>query len=166
VKNQTQAHGGQGRPARGLRGLEAGLLLALVMIWGSAGCGVKARPRLPETPPPAAVQDLQGQIEGTHVVLQWSAAGAHGEDRSPAVGYYIYQAAYKADEAPCKGCPVQFVRVGKVSVTDVEAAETRLTYRAPVAPQFSYVFKVVGFDRRGQTGPDSNLYEVTTTGTP
>jgi hypothetical protein len=163
---RPQSHGGQGRLARRFWGLAAGLFWALVLIWGPAGCGVKARPRLPEIPPPAAVQDLHGQIEGSEAVLQWSAASVKGEDRSPAAGYYIYQSGHKADEAPCEGCPVQFAKVGQVTVADADAAETLLTYRVKVAPQFTYVFKVVGYDRQGQTGPDSNLIEVSTTGTP
>lgn len=155
------------RPPRPCRAAAAPpLLLAALVLFALGGCGVKARPRLPDVPPPAAVQDLRGQIQDDHIVLQWSVARPKPNDRPPPAGFYVYQAATAANETPCDGCPLPFVKVGQVAVQTPIEADVELTYDTPAQADMHYVFKVVAYDRRGNAGEDSNLLRVPAAATP
>ena len=97
------------KPSRILLGLVA-VALCLVL---PAGCGKKGPPKLPDVTPPPSVTNLSVTLEGSDVVLRWTAAVAKDEEHMTE-GYLIYRSAEPVSEEACAGCPVLFQRAAKI----------------------------------------------------
>lgn len=123
---------------------------------GFINCGVKGPPKPPRRHNPPAVTDLNHQIEGQQVVLTWSIPSKDRERQDDLAGFKIYRSMVPLAEADCDECPLQFTRIGNISVLNKEE---------PVPMKFSdelqsghrYVYFVRGYDENQLVSEDSNL---------
>jgi len=162
MKKQTADHWGleeRGVSKTGGWFLAAVLFVALGWL---AACGVKGPPVPPRQVPPSAVSDLSYHIENGWARLSWSMPKAALEKKAPEiVGFLVYRSKTSLKE-PCKGCPLMFQRIGRVTpYTTTESArrDTAIGYADKLEKGYRYVYKVVAVTGNNVGSADSNLIE-------
>jgi hypothetical protein len=121
-------------------------VVALSVILLTAACGKKADPVPPSATPPAPVDDLKADLDGSRVHLTWT-------QPSSAAAISVYRSRVSLETPACPGCPMIFERVAGT------AALQGPTYSTELEKGYRYHFKVQVRDAFGQTA-DSNLVEV------
>jgi len=119
--------------------------VALTVILLAAACGKKADPVPPSAAPPAPVDDLKADIDGSRVRLTWT--------QPSSATVIVYRSRVSLENPACPGCPMIFERVA--GTTELQGP----TYSAKLEKGYRYHFKVQVRDAFGQTA-DSNLVEV------
>lgn len=139
------------------------LVVALVLIVWSIGCGKKGPPRLPDAPEMPEITDLSYRLEGDRAVLEWSMS----EDRKPDItGFYVYRSLSALSEAPCEGCPVVFEKIAIVSA-DIAAERGGLyTYRDAVIEGYRHAYKVSVYRDGAGGAKGSNVIRFEVPSTP
>lgn len=140
------------------------LLYVVVVAIGAAtpiGCGKKGPPTLPNVKAPVGVNNLAVKLDGSDIVLSWTAT-ATINDEAGVAGYLVYHSAEPMSEDTCEGCPVLFKRGAKVPLIDKDSKRSLLEYREALLPGTLYRFKVVPYDAQGNLGPDSNIVKIVT----
>jgi fibronectin type 3 domain-containing protein/predicted small lipoprotein YifL len=176
--------GGSGRPGR----IRAALALALLLPLPLAACGKRGPPVAPERKLPAAVQDLQGAVEGDAIRLNWTLPriridrsslkeirrtevyrriedGAPDEPVRPAL------LTFGGLFGPAPGVP-GFERVANITVAEPAAPAqvqgNQITYRDTQNLKFGqrYTYVVVALDEHGRPSPPSNKVVVSLAAAP
>jgi len=124
-------------------------------------CGKKGPPKLPNVKAPVGVSNLAAKLDGSDIVLSWTATATINDEYGVA-GYLVYHSTEPMSEDTCEGCPVLFKRGAKVPLIDKGSKRSVLEYREVLLPDTLYRFKVVPYDAQGNLGPDSNIVEIVT----
>lgn len=162
MKKQTANH--RGLEKHGISKMAGWFLAAVgfIALSGLAACGVKGPPVPPKQVPPPAVSDLSYHIEKGWARLSWSMPKAALEKKAPEIaGFLIYRSRTSLKD-PCKGCPLMFQRIGRVSpYTTTESArrDTAIGYADKLEKGYRYVYKVVAVMGNNVGSADSNLIE-------
>ncbi len=165
----------------------AALALALLLPLALAACGKRGPPVAPERKLPAAVQDLQGNVEGSAIRLNWTLPrirvdrsalkevrrtevyrrvedGAPEEPVRPAV--LVFGGLF----GPPPGVP-GFERVADISVAEPEKAQVQgnlvtFTDAQDLKVGRRYTYVVVALDEHGRPSPPSNKVVVALAAAP
>ncbi len=163
MEMQTVLHRGSDEHGDGTK--KGGWLLAAVafiVLSLLAACGVKGPPVPPRQVPPPPVTDLNYRIENGWARLSWSQPKAALEKKSPEIaGFVVYRSKTSLKE-PCKGCPLMFQRIGRVSpytTTESKRRDTTMEYADKLEKGYRYVYKVVAVTDNNVASSDSNLIE-------
>jgi hypothetical protein len=132
------------------------LAVALLLVPGISGCGVKGPPVPPRQPPLPAVKDLSCRVAGQTATLSWRLAAPPPATWYQSWRFGIYRYRSRLDHPPCKGCPQLFDEVARVPYTDTE--NLRFSADVPLDPDYRYVFKV-RLENKRHAGPDSNTVQ-------
>jgi hypothetical protein len=122
------------------------LAVALAAMLLMISCGKKGDPVPPSAAPPAAVDDLKADVDGSRVRLTWTRPAT-------AAGVSVYRSKVRIDGPSCDGCPILFERIAG------DAAGGGSAYTADLEKGHRYIFKVQVRDVYGQIA-DSNTVEV------
>lgn len=139
-----------------LTGLVCGLLLA------SLGCGRKAPPRAPDTPPLPVASNLTAIIQAEKVVLAWELVPLERR-LAKAARFAIYRDELPLSAGACPTCPPRYQLVAQVPYDpEVAAGETGQLFRysETVASGFRYRYQVALRLANGRQGDSSNMVEV------
>lgn len=165
----------------------AALALALLLPLALAACGKRGPPVAPERKLPAAVQDLQGNVDGSAIRLNWTLPkirvdrsalkeirrtevyrrvedGAPEEPVRPAV--LVFGGLF----GPPPGVP-GFERVADITVAEPEKAQiqgNQVTFTDAQDLKFGrrYTYVVVALDEHGRPSPPSNKVVVALAAAP
>jgi hypothetical protein len=182
----STARKGSGVPGRGGR-VRTALALALLLPLPLAACGKRGSPVAPERRLPAAVQDLQGTVEGAAIRLNWTLPRIR-MDRS-SVKEILRTEVYRRveDGAPEEttrpallvfrglfGPPpgvAGFERVANITVAEPGEARVqggRVTYTDAQGLAFGkrYTYVVLALDEKGRPSPPSNRVVVALAAAP
>lgn len=135
--------------------------ICILLLAGSlvAGCGVKAPPRPPKRPLPAAVSDLSGSMDGDVLQLTWGIP-PEGDDASEATEFAVYRSKTPAAEADCRNCPLTFQHVKQISVTPSDRQAGRMSFSEGLEKGYRYRYKLRTYDAFGAGSDDSNLFSM------
>lgn len=136
------------------------IILTIFLISLFPGCGKKGPPVPPKRYRLPPVSDLTHRIEDKDLILSWTVPQASGSGKSVTDGCVVFRARQSVMETECTGCPVPFVSIAEIPVTQKSAAASQqfgLTYTETLIPGFAYTYKVVCYTRDGGPGEDSNI---------
>ena len=137
-------------------------VMAMVLLGLLAACGVKGPPVPPRQVPPPAVSDLSYRIENGWARLNWSFPKAALEKGAPEIAAFLVYRSKASLKEPCKGCPLMFQRIARVSpytTTESKRRDTTLEYADKLQKGYRYVYKVVAVTDNNVGSEDSNLVE-------
>ena len=135
-------------------------LAGLSFLW--VGCGKKGPPRPPQRRSPPAVKDLSYTIDNQIVELSWTVEGADDRATSAPVGYKVFRSKLSAAESNCEKCPIRFTEFADVPIqmkSSEKSKPTRLRFTETLEPGYRYIYKVIAYDRDGESSQDSNTVE-------
>ncbi len=163
MKMQRVLHGGSAGKGLWKNAVLARLVITLAALGLLlAACGVKGPPVPPRQLPPPAVTDLSYRIENGWARLTWSQPKAALAKGSPEiVGFVVYRSKTSLKD-PCKGCPLMFQRIARVSpytTTESKRRDTTIGYADKLEKGYRYVYKVVSVTANNVGSEDSNLVE-------
>jgi hypothetical protein len=133
-------------------------LAGLSFLWIS--CGKKGPPRPPQRRSPPAVKDLSYVVDNRIVELSWTVEGADDRSVSVPVGYKVFRSKLSAAESNCEKCPIRFEEIADVPVQmkrSEKSKPTRLRFTEVLEPGYRYIYKVIAYDKEGESSADSNI---------
>jgi hypothetical protein len=119
-------------------------LAGLSFLWIS--CGKKGPPRPPQRRSPPAVKDLSYVVDNRIVELSWT--------------YKVFRSKLSAAESNCEKCPIRFEEIADVPVQmkrSEKSKPTRLRFTEVLEPGYRYIYKVIAYDKEGESSADSNI---------
>ena len=134
-------------------------LAGLGVLW--VGCGKKGPPVPPQRRSPPAVKDLSYTIDNQIVELSWTIEDADDRATSAPVGYKVFRSKLSAAESNCEKCPIRFTETADVPIqkSSEKSKPTRLRFTETLEPGYRYIYKVIAYDRDGESSQDSNSVE-------
>ena len=128
------------------------------------GCGKKGPPVSFDRIVPEAVTDLEASVRGGRVILHWSLPkeNTEGSELVDLVGFKVLGESLEGEG--CRGCPERLVPMAEVDLASGEDhwIEGNRVFWADKGLRAGkrYIYRVVGFNRRGHSGQGSNTVEV------
>ena len=98
-------------------------------------------------------------MDGGVLQLTWGIPAA-GEKAGEAVGFAVYRSATPIGKADCRGCPLTFQQVARISVTPSDRQAGRMRFSEPLEKGYRYRYKLRAYDAFGAGGDDSNTYSI------
>lgn len=130
------------------------LILGVAAVVG--GCGRKLPPSPPDLFPPAAVEDLSGEIKEGRAALAWSVPQPQKNKYGRAAGFRIFRARLDPVEAQCNTCPVRFKLIGDLPAR-TQSPGGRMRFSDPLEAGSTYRYKVVAYSGENVGARDSNV---------
>jgi len=138
------------------------LVVALLLVTLSSGCGKKGDPRAPELATPQPITNLSARPERAGIVLTWNRPTEYvdGTTIKDLASFVIF----RKDIAPnCPDCPVAYRQLTTVSVEDREKFVKQKRYRYvddQALSKLTYRYRVSSQLLDGSLSAPSNEVEV------
>lgn len=136
--------------------LLAGTLAVAVIV--TAGCGKKDMPVAPNRQVPPPVVNLDGNIDGGRMVLDWTLPPLTDEDAA-LDDVRVYRSKIPLADGDCKNCPLRFEQIA--TIPPAEGTVQTMRYIDPMESGFRYTYKVNLTFENGALSPPSNVISVT-----
>lgn len=119
-----------------------------------ASCGKKGPPKPPIQEKLPRVVDLQAVAADAGVRLMWTTESYDNE----VAGFMVYRSKPHSETTDCPGCTRDYEVIMSIAAMN---GQTRFQILdSYVEPEGSIYYKVIPFDRKDRTGPDSNEARV------
>jgi len=138
------------------------LLVGLVLVALSSGCGKKGDPRAPELATPQPISGLSARAERAGIVLTWNRPTEYVD--GTAIKDLASFVIFRKDIAPnCPECPVAYRQLTTVGVEDRDKFVKQKRYRYvddQALPKMTYRYRVSSQLLDGSLSAPSNEVEV------
>jgi hypothetical protein len=138
------------------------LIIVLMMLCASFGCGKKGEPRAPELATPKVITNLAARSGPNGVTLTWSRPTEYvdGTALKDLASFVIFR---KEVSQSCPDCPVPYRQLTTVNVEDREKFVQQKQYRyddQEVRPDTIYRYRIASQLFDGSLSAPSNELEV------
>jgi hypothetical protein len=119
-----------------------------------AGCGKKSPPKPAVQENLPQVVDLQAVATAVGVRLMWTVGSSENE----VAGFKVYRSEPQPQTAECSGCTRDYGLIATIAAKNGQTRFQAMDSYVETKNRVSY--KVVPFDKKDRTGPDSNEARV------
>ena len=131
-------------------------VVAILFTLLLSGCGIKGLPVPPRYAKPPAVSDLQYQVVGNQINLNWSVPiPKQASDNYTIAGAKVFRLKEYLKNLPCRDCPQTFRKIRKIP-----ARSGTMEFQDTIDKGFRYYYKIVLYDAGNQDGEDSDIVRV------
>jgi len=142
--------------------MKAPLVVGLVLLALSSGCGKKGDPRAPELATPQPIKNLSARPERAGIVLTWNRPTEYVD--GTAIKDLASFVIFRKDISPtCPDCPVAYRPLTTLNVEDREKFVKQKRYRyvdEQAPPKMTYRYRVSSQLLDGSLSAPSNEVEV------
>lgn len=136
------------------------ILVLLCMLLFSAGCGRKASPVPPDPPALPTIVNVLIETQNERVGISWELSEKDRRLYENVAGFFVYRADVSLLRVDDGIYPHNFRQIASVPFRDNKAIPGRWYYIDSPSPDMAYYYKIRGFLRSGETGPDSETVSV------
>ena len=136
------------------------ILVLLCVLLFSAGCGRKTPPVPPDPPALPMIVSVLLETQNERVGISWELSEKDRRLYENVAGFFVYRADVSLLRADDRLYPDNFRQIASVPFRDNEAIPGRWYFIDSPPPGMAYYYKIRGFLRSGETGPDSETVSV------
>jgi predicted small lipoprotein YifL len=139
------------------------LMLVMLMVAVTTGCGKKGDLRAPELAAPKPITNLTARVQGNAIALTWSRPTEYidGKEMKDLASFVVFR---KEISQSCLDCPVPYRQLTTLNVEDRERFVKQKQYRyddEEVQAKSIYRYRVVSQLFDGSLSAPSNEVEIT-----